>query len=163
MPVELEHLLPDGSITRLSSEDADLLAHRWWLDTNGYVAGRPNGTFTYLHRVVLERALCRQLDAGEVTDHINGIRSDNRRSNLRPANASQSMMNRAKQEGTSSRYIGVSYVTNEQKRIKRWKAYIRVNGRQITVGYFHGQKDAARARDAAAIQHYGAYARLNNV
>ena len=158
----IEHSLAHGEIVLLDDCDKDLLVHCFWL-SNGYVSGRIEGKFSYLHRLVLERVIGRSLLSNELTDHINGDRMDNRRCNLRLATDSQNMMNRRKQENTSSPYIGVVYFANAAKRVKRWKAYIVVNKKQKTVGYFHTAIEAAKARDEAAKQYYGEFARLNNV
>lgn len=142
--------------------DHDLKTMNWWT-TQGYATRWFGRKFTYLHRLVLERKLGRSLLRSEVTDHANGNKLDNRRSNLRAASPSQSMMNRRKQVGTSSRFIGVSLVPFRASRNRRWKAYVKVNGRQVTVGYFWTEEEAARARDLTAKHYYGEYAVLNNV
>jgi hypothetical protein len=46
-------------------------------------------------------------------------------------------------------------------RKSRWLARIRVDGRLIQLGYLADEEAAARAYDAAARQHFAAFARLN--
>lgn len=144
----------------LGPEDNDLLQHTWWL-VKGYPAGRINGKYTYLHQVVLARKLG-GIPLDRETDHVNGNKLDNRRENLRAVTSSQNKMNRDKYPRTSSRYIGVSYMGGTHKRRKHWRAYVKVAGKQIAIGYFLTQEQAARARDKVALLLYGEYGRLNH-
>ena len=57
----------------------------------------------------------------------------------------------------SSRFMGVSW----NKDIRKWQAYIQVDGVQHHLGLFENEEEAARARDAAAVELFGSFARLN--
>lgn len=92
----------------------------------------------------------------EMTDHIDGDGLNNRRSNLRPVNHAQNQMNRRPQGG-SSRYKGVHWFKPQ----KKWVARIVLNGRKVHLGYFTDEVEAAKAYDAAAVKHFGDYARPN--
>lgn len=65
-------------------------------------------------------------------DHLNGIRSDNRWSNLRCVSNSENQHNlgAARCDNKSSGLLGVHY----DKQLKKYRAGIRVNGRQIFLG-----------------------------
>ena len=66
-----------------------LLTDGWYLDPiNGYVL---NGYHKAQHRVVMEQAIGRELLPGETVHHRNGMRDDNRLSNLqlKPSNHGQ--------------------------------------------------------------------------
>lgn len=74
-------------------------------------------------------------------DHINGARADNRIENLRESTQAENMQNRASSINSTSQYIGVSWHT----RRKRWRADIKVNGKQKTLGYYDTGEEAAAA------------------
>lgn len=91
-------------------------------------------------------------------DHKNGDGLDNRRDNLRVANNSLNHMNIGKMKRpTSSRYKGVHF----RKDRNRWAAEIKVMYRTLKLGCFATELEAARAYDAAALQHFGEFARPN--
>ena len=76
----------------------------------------------YCHRVVWELHN-RLLVEGEVIDHVNMIRSDNRIENLRLADNSKNMQNRGKQVNNASGIKGLSY----HKRDKTWQGHVTAN------------------------------------
>jgi hypothetical protein len=92
-----------------------------------------------------------------VVDHKNRNGIDNRRPNLRLATESQNCMNRQKQRVTSSKYKGVSWVRSSGK----WKAAIQVDKKNLHLGYFEDEEEAARAYDAAARKYQGEFAYQN--
>lgn len=89
-------------------------------------------------------------------DHVNGDGLDNRRTNLRPATASQNQANQRMRRDNTSGFRGVQAAPND-----RWRALIIVGGKRISLGYYDAREDAARAYDAAAIKFFGEYARPN--
>jgi len=88
-------------------------------------------------------------------DHANGDGLDNRRSNLRPADASKNAMNKRTYRNNTSGYKGVS------RSGPKWQAYIQMDGRQIRLGTFDTPQEAARAYDEAALALFGEFARPN--
>lgn len=109
-----------------------------------------------LHRLVAERAGMR-IDGLHV-DHINGDTLDNRRSNLRPATASQNGANRRRlRSGTGSEFKGVGWRAHK----RRWRATIVVQGQERHLGLFRREQVAAAAYDQAAIEAFGPYAATN--
>lgn len=82
-------------------------------------------------------------------DHINGDKSDNRITNLRLVTNEKNTRNHVKYAHNTSGVNGVCF--NEQSR--KWCAQIRVDGKQIHLGYFHFFEDAVKARKAAEIKH----------
>lgn len=71
-------------------------------------------------------------------DHINGVRSDNRITNLREASQAENCQNLKKSRGTSG-FLGV---TIDSVRGNRWKASIKLNGENIHLGWFKTPEQA---------------------
>ena len=78
----------------------------------------------------------------EDVDHVNGIREDNRWSNLREATRSENMMNTGIRSNNASGINGVSW----SKYHGKWQVSIHSAGAQLHVGYFNNLEDAAKAR-----------------
>lgn len=88
-------------------------------------------------------------------DHINGDRSDNRIDNLRIATRTQNNQNSKIRKDNSSGVKGVHFFTRTQK----WQAYIDLNRKRISLGYFHDLESAKKARLEAEDKYHGSYAR----
>lgn len=107
----------------------------------------------YLHREILDAA------ASAIVDHIDGNTLDCRRANLRATDATGNARNRKADRTSTSAFLGVSWDTCN----KKWIAQIKHDGRNRFLGRFADEKAAAAAYNAAAREHYGAFARLNAV
>tara|TARA_Y100000310_G_scaffold344025_1_gene454603 strand:- start:7619 stop:8119 length:501 start_codon:yes stop_codon:yes gene_type:complete len=121
----------------------------------------------YMHRAVLEKKLGRALKEGEGCNHINGDTLDNREENLRLATRGQQRQNSAKRKNSLSKYKGItkrgpSYAGGPQ-RTKPWNARICVDYREISLGYYSTEIEAARAYNEAASSVFGEFARLNQI
>lgn len=123
--------------------------HRW---RDGYYRTRIDGKQKLLHRLIMSAC------AGDIVDHINGDRNDNRRSNLRLVNKTASNQNRSRRSDSTAPYKGITKPKNG-----RWVAQIQVDKKYIRIGAFDTAEDAARAYDAAAIKHHGEFARINGI
>jgi len=128
-----------------------------WYYTNGYAArvGYRNGKahHVFMHQLV---AALTGFPANKEPDHKNRNKLDNRRQNLRPATKRQQQMNKSSKLHTSI-YKGVHWAKDRS----RWTASIRVDGRKKTIGHFIDERQAARAYDKFARQHFGEFAKLN--
>ncbi len=93
---------------------------------------------------------------GYEVDHINHDGLDNRRCNLRLATRANNCHNQRSFKG-SSKYKGVWRVG------EKWAACIRVDGRSKRLGTFVSEKEAALAYNQAAREHYGEFAKLNEI
>lgn len=96
-----------------------------------------------------------EIPKGMVIDHVNGNKTDNRLCNLRLASVQQNIQNAKLSSHNRSGYKGVS------KRRGKWRAVIKVDGRQRFIGHYDCPIKAARAYDTAAAEYYGEYARTN--
>lgn len=117
------------------------------------IGGRKNHKQILLHRFIMNTP------QGLHTDHINGNRLDNRKSNLRICTPSQNQFNSKKHLLKSSYYKGVSWF----KRDGCWRAYIVKKNKQYHLGYFQDEVDAARAYNKKAVDLFGKYCCLNKI
>ena len=90
-------------------------------------------------------------------NHINGIRSDNRISNLRLSTNSENMYNRAKPKNNASGFKGVSWNQKRQK----WQVSITYRRVTQSLGAFTNLEDAAAAYQRAALHYHGEFANLD--
>lgn len=91
-------------------------------------------------------------------DHLNGNGLDNRRENLRVASRSQNNQNQINyRENKTSKYKGVSW----DARRKKWFGKITDHRKQIFLGYFSSEIEAAFAYDHAARKIFGEFAACN--
>lgn len=81
---------------------------------------------------------------GEV-DHINGIKDDNRISNLRDVVRQVNAKNRSRRRDNRSGYTGVEAAETDGK----WKASIKGYGKNILLGIYATKAEAVAARQAA--------------
>lgn len=78
-------------------------------------------------------------------DHINGIRSDDRWSNLRLVSRAENGQNMARPSDNTSGHTGVSFDRSRG----RWRSYIGHNGKRLDLGRFTTIDEAIAARAAA--------------
>jgi len=90
---------------------------------------------------------------GMVVDHINHIRCDNRKENLRVCSQSENLMNKRKSDKNTSGVTGVSW----HKPLEKWRAAIKVKGRKKHLGYFVLFDDAVKARKEAEKIYFGEF------
>lgn len=84
----------------------------------------------------------------DVIDHINGIKHDNRISNLRSVSFTENMRNRRKSRFNSSGANGVAKRNPAQNGCS-FTASIAVDGKPKYLGSFHTLQEAIEAREAA--------------
>lgn len=143
--------LTHGHTTIIDAEDFDLANRfRWYYAIVGYAM---NSQKQYLHRLILDAK------PGQMVDHINHDRLDNRRCNLRITNAQGNQRNRVKSGTTSSRFKGVGW----SKAANKWSARIKINKKAHHLGLFDLEEDAAYAYNIEAVKLFGEFAVLNDV
>lgn len=113
----------------------------------GYLTGSILGRQYLTHRVVWAMTTG-AWPVGQI-DHINGIKSDNRRSNLRDVSEAENKLNQRPPISNTSGRIGVC----QHKPSGRWRATITKDRKNIQIGYFDRFEDAcvARAKKEAAL------------
>lgn len=146
--------LSNGQVSLVSDEDfLYLVGYNWWLQSAGYVEAYINSKHQLMHRIVVER-IGLDLSKGEV-DHFDGNILNNQRENLRIATRSQNKMNTHYPITNTSGYKGVTWCKRNQK----WKAQIKINGRNYNLGYFDNPEEAHEAYCKAAEKYFGKFAR----
>lgn len=130
---------------------------KWW---NNRYAGQ--GAFTYIaktgyhqgpifNRKYLAHRVLWALVYGEwpvcEIDHINGVRSDNRISNLRMVTRQENQRNKRLLVSNTTGYHGVQQCNG------RWKASINVNRQYISLGSYAQKCNAVAARKRAEVKY----------
>lgn len=106
---------------------------------DGYIQGRILGRKYYMHVVAFFYVY--EYWPIEQIDHINGIRSDNRISNLREATNANNQQNTNLIRSNVSGYVGVSF----HKSKGMWQSRITLNYKTHNLGYFNSPIDASIA------------------
>lgn len=134
----------------------ELSKFRWHVTGRGYAArnnytkGRKGSSGTvFMHRVV------NRTPADMQTDHINGDKLDNRRSNLRTCTNAENCRTIRRKGSTGFR--GVC------RRKDKWLASIMHNGKRQHLGSFDTAQEAAAAYRGAATVLYGEFQPLDLV
>lgn len=103
-----------------------------------------------MHRVIANAG------SGQVIDHVNGIRLDNRRGNLRGCTQAENCRNTRRIRNST----GIRGVIKDS-RDNRYGASIRVNDKVYGLGRYATAEEAGRVYDSAARQLHGEFAVLN--
>lgn len=145
-----------GNEVLIDKEDYFLiLKYKSWGFNHGYLCHYykklRRTKLLFFHRIVIHAP------ADKEVDHINGCKLDNRKVNLRICSYAQNARNLAKIEGGSSIYKGVCY----NKKNNKWRAYINHEGKQVHLGDFETEVEAALAYNKKAIDLHKEYARIN--
>lgn len=143
--------LTKGKYAIVDDDDYDFLSIHKWCTNNGYASTTISGRVMFMHRHLLS------IGKGEMGDHINRNKLDNRRANLRVCSVTGNNRNRGIQKNNKSGYKGVVYVKNPRS-LKKWKAILRTNGRSLSLGYFNSKVSAAKCYDENAIKMFGEFA-----
>lgn len=151
----------DGSIRAYAIVDSDdyewASRFRWHLNNSGYAQRNARVSGRYVSRM-LHRELLSATN-GQLCDHVNRDRLDNRRANSRFIDRRGNALNSKLKSNNLSGYRGVSY--DKAVRFKKFAAQIRTSKGSKTIGRYTTAEAAARAYDCAAIHYHGEFKRLN--
>jgi hypothetical protein len=117
---------------------------------SGYVQLCLDGKFYRAHRVAWLYMF--GVLPSNYIDHINGVRNDNRKENLREATPAQSRWNSTRMGHNK---LGIKGV---ERRGRKYYARITVNRNRISLGIFTEVRAAHRAYMLAAEKYFGSYA-----
>ena len=110
----------------------------------------------YIHQLVA-REWVGNPEEKRCVDHVDGSRTNNHWENLRYATHSENGGNAKNRTDGTSIYKGVSF----SKPMKKWKGTIMIEGRNRHLGFFQYEREAAESYNAAAVEHYKEFAKLN--
>jgi hypothetical protein len=151
---------------KISPQDAALaLQYKWRVVSSrkgrdgkqhlryAYSVEKSNGVYT---RIKMHRLIMSPPDGMHV-DHINGDGLDNRRENLRVVTPQLNQANSRKHLVGGSRFKGVCW----HAAAKKWRAYIAPDRKQIHLGLYDSEMEAAEAYDRKAKEIFGEHAFTN--
>ena len=131
--------------TKIDLEDLEkVLSKKWRCSNNGYIKSNDN---LLLHRFIMD------CPKDKVVDHINGDKTDNRKSNLRICSQSENLRNSKISKDNNSGYKGVSF----HKASGKWRARITVNKDTKYLGLFKDKEKAIKVRKEAENKYFGEY------
>lgn len=150
--------LSNGGFSYVDKEDFDIVSSlKWWKSVNGYAIHQhgphANPTCYRMHRFILGAV------KGQMLDHINRNKLDNRRCNLRLVSAGENVQNVAVKRNNSTGYRGITPIRDGNYRA--YQAVIYKNGVRYFCGKHKDMIAAAKAYDKKARELYGEHAFVN--
>lgn len=124
-------------------------------NNNGYIRIFLSGRYFPAHR--LAWIIHYGAEPNGLIDHINGVKNDNRISNLREVDVSQNAINSKIKSDNKSGCKAVFW----NKRKSRWYVTPRLDGKKIYLGSFINKQDAINAYCEFSRKHHGEYRRIN--
>lgn len=119
--------------------------HSWSKTSNGYIAANIGGKKQYLHRILMETP------DNKITDHINRIKHDNRKGNLRVVDRTINEVNKELKSTNVSGKTGVYFKKERQK----WVAQITKDGKTYHLGSFENKEEAISIRQEKELELFG--------
>lgn len=141
-------------------EDLELVKkYCWYEDKKGYLLTRlKNNKKILFHRLIFFRNEENCFN-DKIIDHISRDKYDCRKQNLRLCTLSQNAQNQSVPKNNTSGIMGVNYSSNN----KKWRAYVSLNGKYISLGYYENKIDAIKARLNGEKLYYKDYAPQKNL
>lgn len=152
--------LTQGQFAMVDDEDYEALSVFNWHAVKAkrtyyasrYIRSNGKDSNIYMHRELLGI-----VGSPLIGDHIDHNGLNNQRKNIRSGDVFLNMRNTSSRIGSSSKFVGVCW----HKKDRKWQAAITTNGRQIHIGQFDSEYEAALARDVVAKRIQGEAANLN--
>lgn len=145
--------LTRGEFALVDSCDYEVfMKHLWFCHATGYAVrgdySGPKRKAIIMHRVI------NGTPNGMLSDHINRIRLDNRRCNLRHVNRLQNSWNRTIGPRNKTGFKGVYYDRN------KWRSMFWLNKKKVDLGRFETPQEAHEAYRCAITKARGEFASL---
>lgn len=144
----------------ISPEDIELIKkYTWYVAKSGYVErkdwAKGANITKRIHKAVMPDA--------PMVDHINGIKTDNRRCNLRFCTKSTNAMNTGLPSDNKLGCKGIVRRTEWNYRGREvYRVSVVVNKRRIDLGTYHSLQEAIDARVVGEKKYFGEYRRIVN-
>ena len=142
-----------GNYTIVDTKMIPKLREYYWFkeSTDGYFVS-VTGT-KHEKRIRLHNFIFGEVPEGYEVDHKNRKKYDNRYCNLRQATRAENNINHGLNKANTSGYVGVSYMKSKDK----YRAYITVKGKQISLGLHKTPEEAYQARLNAERRYFGEF------
>lgn len=164
-----------GNTVFVDDEDAHFLDKYSWrshFDGWNWYVRRSTTINKKVKTFLLHRVILNITDKKVFVDHKDHNGMNNQKNNLRVCTPSENKKN-TKGRGTS-KYLGVSLKTSKYRYVTKlgekktstsikWEARIQYNKKQISIGLFNKEADAALAYNEYAIKFHGEFANLNKI
>jgi len=151
--------LTQGKVAFVDDDYESLSKHKWCADKGSYAFYAVRNCRCTLggkrHSVRMHRQLM-GTPLGMETDHQDGNGLNNQRYNLRVCTKAENQYNQRCRTG-SNKFKGVSWY----KQTNKWQAQIMIEGKNVSLGYFDSEIEAAKKYDEAALRLFGEFAFLN--
>lgn len=133
----------------IDADDYEKVRYHCW-----YEIYNKDKTYSYpMSHIDNKNIKLHQFIVGKYVDHIDRNPFNNRKNNLRKCTHQENCWNRRAHIDGSSGFAGVCW---DEKTLK-WRAYITINNKQKSLGYFVNKDDAVRARLKAEIEYFGEF------
>lgn len=130
----------------IDTEDIDVAKQCYWAKhKSGYAIGQINKEKVRLHRLIMSKYGVLPNDPNMIIDHINKIRTDNRKENLNVIPKKLNPQNHSLYKTNKTGHSGISLCDNGKYRVKVSNKYI---------GIFETLEEAIKAREEAAHEYF---------
>jgi len=142
----------DNTLIVFDAEDYTLVHTRQWsVGSHGYVTSGSSKNQVLMHRLIMNA------NDERVIDHINRVKVDNRKCNLRLCTCEDNARNKPVQSNSKTGYKGICQLPNG-----KYQAQIYVDHKPVYLGQYTGIEEAVHVYDSALKIIAGEYACVNN-